>query len=191
LARLKKKEVRNAILESAANLFMRNGYIGTTVAAIARGAGTSPSGVYVYFASKTEIAFAVFDPWMREKIENLQRDVDAQPDADARLDRLVFGLLNDIAADGSGQTLTLVQALATAKPTDEYRPNLLHWTESRLGSMLDKTWPGADTVLLKTLNRTLMLAFDGIALRQNLRQTDLDEVAEVHVLIKAVMRATS
>lgn len=188
MARLKKKEVRDAILASAATLFMQNGYIGTTIAAIARGAGTSSSGVYIYFSSKIEIAFAVFDPWMRDRMDALQRDVDAQPDPAAQLDRLVIGLLRDIAADRSGQTLTLVQALATAKPTDEYSPELLIWTEERLGKMLGKILLHVDPSVLKTLRRSLMLAFDGIALRQNLRQTDFGEIDEVNALVRAVMR---
>ena len=167
---------------------MQNGYIATTMASIARGAGTSPAGVYVYFSSKTDIAFAVFDPWMRERMIQLERRVAEQAGPDAQLEALVEGLLRGIAADRTGQTLTLVQALATARPTDDYSPDLLHWTERQLGLMLSRILPQAQDRLLKTTRRMLMLAFDGIALRQNLRQSDLAEIGEVHALLRTIMR---
>ena len=46
---------RKDILEAAARAFVRSGFEGTTVEAIAREAGFSPASLYTYFGGKTEI----------------------------------------------------------------------------------------------------------------------------------------
>jgi len=65
----KKPEVREAILAAAFRLFARRGYAATMVADIAREAGVSPGNVYIYFRSKLEILYAIYDPWLRARIE--------------------------------------------------------------------------------------------------------------------------
>lgn len=183
MARVKNEQVRKAILEAAAKLFEEKGYIATTIGSIAKAAGTSQSNVYVYFSSKIEIAFAVFDPWMRAQIEALEARVLAEPDRMQRLNLLVRGFLEGIAGDRSGQTLTLVQALATARPTDNYSPDLLNWTMERTLEMMGACLPGTTPAERRTLAQALILAFDGVALRQNLRRTDLDEARSVEAVM--------
>lgn len=184
MARVKNEQVRKAILDAAAKLFEEKGYIATTISSIAKAAGTSQSNVYVYFSSKIEIAFAVFDPWFRDQIEALEAQVLAETDTTARLRLMVRGLLEGIAGDRSGQTLTLVQALATARPGDNYSPDLLNWTMNRIGAMMAACLPDTTATERHALVQALILAFDGVALRQNLRRTDLDEAQSV----AAVMR---
>ncbi|ETX29286.1 hypothetical protein RISW2_01895 [Roseivivax isoporae LMG 25204] len=173
-------------MEAAHRLFMEKGYIATTISSIARAAGTSQSNVYVYFASKFEIAFAVFDPWLRAKVAELEEQVMAQDTPEACLRSLIDGLLHGIAADRSGQTLTLVQALATAKPGDEYNPDLLIWTMSRIHNMIGGALPGSDPAEREALTHSLMLAFDGIALRQNLRRGEIEDSLSVDALYMMV-----
>ncbi|WP_043769251.1 TetR/AcrR family transcriptional regulator [Roseivivax isoporae] len=186
MARQKSEQVRKAIMEAAHRLFMEKGYIATTISSIARAAGTSQSNVYVYFASKFEIAFAVFDPWLRAKVAELEEQVMAQDTPEACLRSLIDGLLHGIAADRSGQTLTLVQALATAKPGDEYNPDLLIWTMSRIHNMIGGALPGSDPAEREALTHSLMLAFDGIALRQNLRRGEIEDSLSVDALYMMV-----
>src|SRR6202165_3345074 len=38
-------------------------------------AGTAPSNVYVYFASKLEIVLAIYEPWFKRKILALEKAV--------------------------------------------------------------------------------------------------------------------
>lgn len=174
MARQKSEQVRQAILEASQHLFMEKGYIATTIRMISLSAHTSQSNVYVYFASKIEIAFAVFEPWMREKMSALETTFAATPGAEAKLEALVTGLLNGIAADDSGHTLTLVQALATAKPTDAYSGELLKWMLERLRLMIGTALPTSTADERDALAQALMLAFDGVALRQNLRRGEVD-----------------
>ena len=184
MARVKNEQVRKAILDAAAKLFEEKGYIATTISSIAKAAGTSQSNVYVYFSSKIEIAFAVFDPWMRAQIDALEAQVMAESDVSARLRLMVHGLLQGVAGDRSGQTLTLVQALATARPGDNYSPDLLNWTMDRIGAMMAACLPQTTPSERHELVQALILAFDGVALRQNLRRTDLDEAQSVEAVLR-------
>lgn len=173
-------------MQAAERLFMEKGYIATTIGSIARAAGTSQSNVYVYFDSKFEMAFAVFDPWLRTRISDLEAHVFAQKTPEDSLHALIHGLLHRIAADRSGQTLTLVQALATAKPGDDYNPELLNWTMSRIHHMIARVLPDLISTEREAVTHSLMLAFDGIALRQNLRRGEITVAASVEALEKMV-----
>ena len=99
---------------------------------------------------------------------------------------LIQRLINGIAADRSGQTLTLVQALDTTKSGDEYNPDLLIWTMSRIRHMIDSALPDINPVEREALTHSLMLAFDGIALRQNLRRSELEDSLSVNALYMMV-----
>lgn len=167
--RVKRDSVRDAILASAARHFSQEGFLKATISAIARDAQTAASNVYVYFPSKLDLALAVFEPWLKTEILRLERAVRREPTVDRKLGRLVDGLLRRIPEDEAGHTTTLVQALSTARPSDNYNPALLHWTERRVEGMLrhalgDLLAPSEG----ESLARGLMLIFDGVALRRNL-----------------------
>jgi len=74
MPQVKKREMRQAILDGSYLLFRKQGYYQTTLRQIAREAGTSLANVYVYFASKYEIVFEIYDPWMTAKITQLERE---------------------------------------------------------------------------------------------------------------------
>ena len=69
----KKPEVREAILAAAFRLFASRGYAATMVADIAREARVSPGNVYIYFRSKLEILYEIYDPLLRARIDTLDR----------------------------------------------------------------------------------------------------------------------
>ena len=71
MAQVKKPEVEAAILEGAYDLFLRKGYSATSLAEIAASASISTSNIYVYFPSKLKVLFALYDPWLRERVERL------------------------------------------------------------------------------------------------------------------------
>jgi len=62
---------REAILDQAAALFARRGFLGSSVADLAAACATSKSLIYHYYASKEEILFAV----MSSHIDQLEADV--------------------------------------------------------------------------------------------------------------------
>jgi TetR/AcrR family transcriptional repressor of mexJK operon len=55
----KGKHTRQEILRSAYQLFLKNGFHGTSMRQIARGAGIAVGGIYNHFASKDEIFMAL------------------------------------------------------------------------------------------------------------------------------------
>lgn len=171
MVRVKREAVRDAILAAAAKEFAESGYLKATVNAIAREAGTAPSNVYVYFASKLEIAIAVYEPWLKKEILALEQSVKRQRTKERKIRCLIDGLLRHIPDDPNGYTATLVQALATAKPTDVYNPELLLWTEEKIAGMFQNAIGdapnGSDHMATA---HTLMLIFDGVALRRNLQE---------------------
>ncbi len=61
----------------------------------------------------------------------LRDDVADQTTPRQKLECLVNGIFNGIAADETGQTLTPIQALAMATKTDHYSQELLNWTEKQ------------------------------------------------------------
>ena len=71
MGQFKKTEVYDAILRSAKALFSEYGYYHTSLPKIAAGAGISTANVYVYFKSKVEILYAIYDPWLRARLAKL------------------------------------------------------------------------------------------------------------------------
>ena len=75
MAQVKKEAVRDAILKAAFDLFSRQGYEGTALSRIATEAGVSTANVYVYFASKLDVLYALYDPWLRKRLTRLGKDL--------------------------------------------------------------------------------------------------------------------
>jgi AcrR family transcriptional regulator len=170
LAQVKKAEVRAAILASAYRLFKRKGYVATTTAQIAAGAKISESNLYVYFHSKFEILFAIFEPWMRELIENLERRAAAELDPRARLRLILTTLWRDMAVHDNGFTNNYMQALTTMTGREGYRPDLLRWVEERVDKLiLDAVPPRRRTLFADgSLAHVLMMAQDGFSMNIHL-----------------------
>ena len=57
-----KEEIRNSLLESAGKLFLRKGFLKTSMREIARDAGVGLANIYNYFRSKDEIFRTVVQP---------------------------------------------------------------------------------------------------------------------------------
>jgi len=165
MAQVKKTEVRDGILAAAATLFAEHGYARATISQIAKAAGTAPSNVYVYFKSKLEIVFAIYDPWLKEHLEALELEVAGLPTAEARVFRIVEKLWRDIPADRNAFANNLIQAISQATPEDCYDPALLRWTEQKIATLLATSLPPQRAAEIDALRfaHILMMAFDGFA----------------------------
>lgn len=64
---------RAEILRTAAELFGRHGYRGTSIAAVARGVGLTDAGVLYHFRTKEELLLGVLEEHGREVEEGLER----------------------------------------------------------------------------------------------------------------------
>ena len=73
MAQRKKEDVREAILEAAFRLFSDAGYSKTSIPPSPREAGISTANVYVYFRSKLDILFTLYEPWLEERLDALEQ----------------------------------------------------------------------------------------------------------------------
>ena len=163
MGQVKKPEVRDAILKTALQLFSKKGYARTTLEDIARGSGVSTANVYVYFRSKLEILYAIYDPWMRERLNSLENRMTALQSPKEKLRLLLTTLWRDMPAEKHGFVNNIMQAISSATPRDRYRPTLLKWMEQHLERMLRQALPPARRRRLEgaRLAHLLVMAFNG------------------------------
>ena len=163
MAQIKKTEIREAILKSALKLFKRKGYVATTTAQIASGAGVSESNLYVYFPSKFQILFELYEAWFRDRIDDLEGRLAREAAPRARLHLLLIELWRDMPLHDNGFANNLMQALTTVARAEGYRPDLLRWIESRIEAMILAAVPAARQARFVGggLAHVLMMAQDG------------------------------
>jgi TetR/AcrR family fatty acid metabolism transcriptional regulator len=84
------------IIDAAIRVFARNGYYNSRVSDIAREAGIASGTIYLYFKTKDEILVTLFREKMAEWVAHVRREIAGEPDAIAKIRRLValhFGVL--------------------------------------------------------------------------------------------------
>lgn len=167
--RPKNDDVRKAILAASTELFAREGYANTTMSRIAKTGGMSTSNLYVYYKSKLAIILEIYEPWMKEQIDALEERMAATDGTEAKIRRLVDGIVDEIPNDRGGYTRALVQALSVAVPAEEYDAKLLLWIEKRIAKILGTIagFERAD-IDLGAVSYMMMLVFDGVGLRRDL-----------------------
>jgi len=175
----KKASVRDAILEGAFRLFSKHGYAATTLAAIAKSANVSPGNVYIYFDSKLEILYAIYDPWLRARVQVLEEELSRIRSPRSRLKRLLISLWRDIPAEENGFLNNIMQAISVTDPNEGYRSTLVQWLEGRVATLLiGSLSPDRRNRLHKArLAHLIIMAFDGFAIHRHLhpRENPIDD----------------
>jgi AcrR family transcriptional regulator len=179
VVQVKKKQVRQAILDSAYDLFSEHGYHSTTLQEVAELAGIGVSSLYSYFPSKLHLLYAVFEPWHKGEYEQLEKRILKLKSPRDRLFALLLGLWRDIPITNIGLTNSLMEALASADPAQEKPVPLLKWTEERLVRMLKAALPadGAAPVDHEALSTLFIMAYDGFVI--NRRLNDLRDIEQL------------
>jgi TetR/AcrR family fatty acid metabolism transcriptional regulator len=77
------------IIDAAVRVFARNGYYNSRVSDIAREAGIASGTIYLYFRTKDEILVTLFREKMALWVAHLRREIAREPDAIAKIRRLV------------------------------------------------------------------------------------------------------
>jgi AcrR family transcriptional regulator len=174
MGQFKKPEVRAAILETANKLFSRKGYVGTSLAEIARGAGVSTPNLYVYFSSKLEIVYAIYEPWMIEQLAEIEKQVAARTEPREKLKYLLTALWRDLPAAKNGFVNNIMQAISSATPRDRYKPTTLRRTIADLERILRDALPHRRQKLLvgTKLGLLIVMAFDGFSLYHHVDPKD-------------------
>jgi len=85
MARPRKEDKRQRILQAAVKVFARKGYFAARVSDIAKSAGVADGTIYLYFESKEDILVRLFDETMAEHAGEMRRVVEALPTVGARL----------------------------------------------------------------------------------------------------------
>jgi len=78
------------IIDAAVRVFARKGYFNSRVSDIAREAGIAAGTIYLYFKTKEDILITLFREKMAEFVATLWRTIASEPDAVAKIKRLVF-----------------------------------------------------------------------------------------------------
>ena len=171
MVQVKKHNVRKAILASAFRLFSRQGYHATTLTQIARGADVSAANVYIYFRSKLDVLYALYDPWLRQRILRLEERLKRLRSPRRRMVVLLQALWQDLPAEQNGFANNVMQAVTASTPEEGYDPSLLQWVERKVAGLLREALPLERRTLLGTprFSHILMMAFDGFVINYHLR----------------------
>ena len=173
MAQVKKTAVRRAILDAAFELFVERGYSDTTMSQIATQAGVSAANIYVYFASKLEIVYAIFDPWLRDRLRRLEAEGERIADPRQRLRQILLTVWRDIPRDNNAFMSNVMQAVATATPEQGYNRELLSWAEARVAQMMAGCIADPACAVRDSgyLSHVIFMALDGFAMNERLGQT--------------------
>lgn len=176
MVQFKKKQVRQAIVDSAYDLFSERGYHSTTLQDVAEYAGVGVSSLYSYFPSKLHLLYAVFEPWHKDAFEQLETRVLRLKTPRERLRAVLLGLWRDIPSANIGLTNSLMEALASADPKQKKPIPLLMWTEQRLSKLLNhaQSENGIGRVDQDALSTLFIMAYDGFVI--NRRLNDLRDI---------------
>lgn len=172
MAQIKKQAVAEAILEAASTLFRERGYSRTSMAEIARAANTSTSNIYVYFYSKLDILFAIYEPWLEQRLAALESEIEDLTAPRERLVRVLDMFWREMPTADNGFANNVMQALSTATPDEPYDRTLLDRMLERLSRMIRRSLPPHRQAECDEadLAYIVVMAFDGIAMRNQLRR---------------------
>lgn len=173
MAQVKKEEVLTSILDVAFDLFSHQGYVETSMAQIASGAGISTSNIYVYFSAKLDVLGVIYGRWLDEQLDALERETATVDDPAERLRLVLRSLWHTIPAADNAFAASWIQAVALAGPEEQeiYRRDLLLGFEERLSKLIVGCLPEDRKALVDddVIAHILIMAFDGYALNHRLR----------------------
>jgi AcrR family transcriptional regulator len=176
MVQVKKKFVEQAILDGAFDLFSERGYHATTLQDIAERARIGVGTVYSYVPSKIHLLYAVVEPWQKDALVRLEKRVLKIKAPRERLRAILLGVWRDIPMENIGLANSLMEALASADPTEGKPSPLLAWVEVKLMAMLNTVLPdqGARRIDYDVLPNLLTMAYDGFVI--NRRLNDLRDI---------------
>ena len=170
MVQIKKNAVQNAILKAAKSLYMKKGYVNTSMSEIARSAKISTSNLYIYFNSKLDIMFALYRPWFIRHLDLLEEKTLAIQDKRERLETILLYVWRDIPASDNNFANNLVQALSTKTSRERYNRDLLLLSEARLSRLILTCLPESQRhwVSNDLLSHLMFMAHDGFAMNYTL-----------------------
>jgi len=180
MVQVKKKHIQQALLDSAYDLFSERGYHATTLQDIADRAGTGVSSLYSYFPSKLHLLYGVIEPWHRDAFERLEKRVKGLKTPRAKLRAILIGIWRDMPMENVQLANSLMEALASADPTQQKPVPLLRWVEDKLTGMLAEIMREAQRDIdYAVLPNLIMMAYDGFVMNRRLNDLrDIERLAD-------------
>ena len=102
--------------------FSKHGYSDTNVTDIARSAGVAPANVYVYFRSKLEILFSIYEPWLTKQFDEMEKSLLRIREPRQRLRKILATVWRDIPSADNGFANNMMQAISTTTAREGYSP---------------------------------------------------------------------
>ena len=119
---LQKQDKHARILDAAVKVFAEHGFFNATIAEIAREAGVADGTIYLYFKSKDELLFRLFDEKMQELLEEAKSQIAQEIDAPSKLTRFIhlhFALVEKSPALASVLIVELRQSAQLLKQIEK------------------------------------------------------------------------
>ena len=151
------RSTKTRIAEGAAQLFVRNGYDGTSMRELARRVGLKPSSLYGHVKSKQELLFRVMERLMDEVLANAQEALRGSNEPAELVGRLVRA---NICQTGPIETALLQSELKNLKP--RYRAEIVRKQREYRNLWLGVLSVGTDQGIFKIKDAKLIfLGIDG------------------------------
>jgi len=181
MAQVLKPAVRRLIVDKAAFVFASEGYHNATISMIAARAGVAVGTVYTYFPSKLHLLYAVYQPWLDARMEEIGAKADAAKTARAKVKAIIVGLWRDIPTANTGLANSLMEALASADPAKGKPEPMLLKHEKWLAAMLAKALPRSRRRYAQELvANILLMAYDGYVINRRLGDLrDYEKLADI------------
>ena len=142
MVQVKKAFVRQAILDSAYELFSERGYHRTTLQDIARASRASASAASIPISRRSFTCSMRSSSRGRRMRSNGSKSACARSsDPRDRLRAILLGIWREMPMENIGLANSLMEALASADPNQKKPVPLLKWTEERLMTMLKPCCP--------------------------------------------------
>ncbi|MDH7796792.1 MULTISPECIES: TetR/AcrR family transcriptional regulator [unclassified Beijerinckia] len=187
MAQVKKEAVRARILEAAARMFEEKGYVGSSMGQIAQRAHVSSANIYAYYPSKLDIVFAIFEPWIIERINQIELEARSIKNPKQRLTYVLARLWRDIPRERNNFFNNFIQAIAVSTSAEGYRPSILIAMRERIRGLVVDCLPegrnqGVDT---DAFTHLAVMAFDGFVINGHLTSdsTYIDRIVEATCML--------
>lgn len=174
------REQRTAeLLAAATELFLRNGYAGTTIADISAAAGVAPANVYWYFPSKDDVFAAVMDRMLTREARSLEHELRGKEP----LPILIRGL-DDMRAYRDLHR-SMHSRLQESTAVREAHDRLLDWIRNNVYRVVDQHPGASDRELVADIVVTL---FEGANVSDPPTRS---AIAMIPILLEALMGTRS
>ncbi|QGU33382.1 TetR/AcrR family transcriptional regulator [Thermochromatium tepidum] len=181
---------RRQILDAAAYCFAREGFHGTSIAALSQASGMSAGHIYHFFANKEAIIAALVERRLEQSLELVRQFENAEDVFQALIDRVDLGLNEKANLDHAALELEILaeaarnpRVAASVRAADRIKRDRLIGVLGRARQGLGRQ---ADTADAEAVTELLMALFDGLMVRI-VNHPDLDRAA-LAPLIRTALR---